>query len=276
MARLGRLGWAAGFATRSFGVRVGVRTTDASLLPRAETLLPPGATATKDPRVDELWSIVAGGPSERGGRAIRRLFVLYRGYLRIGRHRELEPVLDALESDMRLRIAEVSPNRVFVHAGVVGWKGRAIVIPGASYSGKSTLVHELVKAGATYYSDEYAVLDARGRVHPFPAALSMREPGGFEGIETEVDGKTGTKPLPVGLVVITRYREATKRWTPKALSPAEGALAMLSNTVSARRDPSKAISTLRAAVDGASVLKGNRCEAAEVAGEILERAPWVR
>jgi hypothetical protein len=29
-------------------------------------------------------------------------------------------------------------------------------------------VAELVRAGATYYSDEFAVLDSRGRVHPFP------------------------------------------------------------------------------------------------------------
>ena len=72
-------------------------------------------------------------------------------------------------------IAEVARNRVFVHAGVVGWKGRAIVIPGRSYSGKSTLVSELIRAGAAYYSDEYAVFDSRGRVYPFAKPLEMRD-----------------------------------------------------------------------------------------------------
>jgi hypothetical protein len=39
-----------------------------------------------------------------------------------------------------------------------------------SYSGKTTLVSELIRAGATYYSDEYAVIDERGRVHAISAA----------------------------------------------------------------------------------------------------------
>ena len=53
------------------------------------------------------------------------------------------------------------------HAGVVGWRGRAIVIPGRSHAGKSTLVAELVRRGAVYYCDEFAVLHETGRVHPY-------------------------------------------------------------------------------------------------------------
>ena len=74
-------------------------------------------------------------------------------------------------------MAAETRERVFVHAGVVGWKGHAIVIPGRSRSGKTTLVAELVKAGAEYYSDEFAVLDAEGRVHPFPEAAVGPGPG---------------------------------------------------------------------------------------------------
>jgi hypothetical protein len=40
-------------------------------------------------------------------------------------------------------------------------------------SGKTTLVKELVKAGATYYSDEYAVLGGDGRVSAFGALSSL-------------------------------------------------------------------------------------------------------
>src|ERR671929_229610 len=87
------------------------------------------------------------------------------------------------------------------HAGVVGWQGRAILIPGRSFSGKSTLVAALVRAGATYYSDEFAVLDERGRVHPFPKKLSMRLEGSarprFAPVE-ELGGRRGTTPLRVG------------------------------------------------------------------------------
>ena len=67
---------------------------------------------------------------------------------------------------------------VFLHAGVIGWRDRAFVFPGPSFAGKSTLIAELVRAGATYYSDEYAVVDEDGRVHPYARALQMRQSGG--------------------------------------------------------------------------------------------------
>jgi hypothetical protein len=65
-------------------------------------------------------------------------------------------------------VAENARRWIFVHAGVVAWRGQAIVIPGATQSGKTSLVAALVRAGAEYFSDEYAVFDARGRVHPLP------------------------------------------------------------------------------------------------------------
>src|SRR5581483_1001800 len=60
----------------------------------------------------------------------------------------------ALESQAHQQLATLTEKAVFVHAGVVAWRGRALVIPGPSNSGKSTLVAALVAAGAAYYSDE--------------------------------------------------------------------------------------------------------------------------
>src|SRR5277367_3536052 len=42
-----------------------------------------------------------------------------------------------------------------VHAGAVLWRGRALLLPGGTHAGKSSLVTELLRRGATYYSDEY-------------------------------------------------------------------------------------------------------------------------
>ena len=42
--------------------------------------------------------------------------------------------LSGFESVARLSVAELAPRRVFVHAGVVGWKGRAIVVPGPTFN----------------------------------------------------------------------------------------------------------------------------------------------
>jgi hypothetical protein len=68
---------------------------------------------------------------------------------------------------MHTHIALHAPEHVFVQAGVVGVGERAMVLPGKSFAGKTTLVAALVRAGAEYWSDEYAVLDANGDVHPY-------------------------------------------------------------------------------------------------------------
>ncbi|HEX8737900.1 MAG TPA: hypothetical protein VF721_21390, partial [Pyrinomonadaceae bacterium] len=83
-------------------------------------------------------------------------------------------VLRGFETQLRLTVAEYAPERVFVHAGVVAWKDLAIVIPARSFQGKTSLVAELVRRGAVYYSDEYAIFDLEGCVHPFPKTLSIR------------------------------------------------------------------------------------------------------
>src|SRR5919106_963089 len=173
MQKLDRLGWAAGLSVTAFGVRLGVRTNDASILERVRPLLPPGSRHSPDPRVDRLFSLTVGGHDPR--RNLRRFHLVYSDSLRLARTLDLEEALSALGTELKLYVAEFARRRVFVHAGVVGWRGRAIVLPGRSGSGKTTLVAELLRAGATYYSDEFAVIDARGRVHPFAKPLSIRE-----------------------------------------------------------------------------------------------------
>src|SRR4029079_7212295 len=125
-------------------------------------------------------------------------------------------------------------GRIFVHAGVVGWNGRAIVMPGRSYSGKSTLVAELVRQGATYYSDEFAVLDSRGRVHPWARQLAIRENcAAGKGNRSPVEafgGKAGKRPLPIALVIAFLYQRGAGCRLAQ-LSPGGGVMALLEHTV---------------------------------------------
>jgi hypothetical protein len=182
-------------------------------------------------------------------------------------------VLDIFETDLRLYVAESARRRVFVHAGVVGWRGRAILIPGRSFSGKTTLVAELVRAGAIYYSDEYAVLDSKGYVHPFSQPLSLREPGSARQTRCTVEalgGRRGVKPLPVGVIIVSQYK-AGARWRPRHLSGGLGAMALLNNTVSVRRQPEVAMNTLQKAVSDATILRGVRGEASEIVASVLDR-----
>ena len=87
-----------------------------------------------------------------------------------------EYALTMLESQIQGHIALDATEFVFIHAGVVADGGRAIVIPGLSFSGKTTLVRALVEAGAVYYSDEFAALDENGRVLPTPGGCRFVAP----------------------------------------------------------------------------------------------------
>ena len=271
MEKVDRLGWAVGFSLKTHGLRVGIRANDAAGLERVCEHLPHGWEASRATRVDRLYSIIFGGQGPRPN--VSRFNLLYGDHVRLVRTTDLDEVFETFESDLRLVVAEFAPRRVFVHAGVVGWRGKAILLPGRSYSGKSTLVAELVKAGATYYSDEYAVLDSRGRVHPFRKALELRKEKSYEQSKVTFDqlgGKAGTKPLPVGLVLITQYKEGAK-WRPRKLTPGEGVLGLLANTVSARHDPVKALAALQHVVTGAEILKGSRGDAQQLAKVLLHR-----
>lgn len=264
-----------GTTFESYGVRFGLRASDAATLARLRERLPPGARESAGGVVPRLYSLRAAPPpreSERG--RLRRFHLLYGDLARLARTDDLEEALARFESDLQLYVAEGARGRLFVHAGVVGWRGRAILLPGRTYSGKSTLVSELVRAGAVYYSDEYAVLDRRGRVHPYARPLHLREGETGRRRRVGVDslkGKAGVRPLPVGLVVAARYRPGA-RFRPRAMTPGQGLLELLANTVAARREPEAALDTLRAVAETARLLRGARGEARGAAATILEAA----
>jgi hypothetical protein len=234
-------------------------------------LLPPGWKPATSPFVDYLYSLRVGSldPSS----PVRRYHLLYVGMRRLARALVLEELFEPLENDLQHTVAEAAPRRVFVHAGVVGWRGRAILIPGRSFTGKTSLVAALVRAGATYYSDEYAVLDDRGRVHPYPRLLSIRETGQDRPrrcAPEALGGQAGSKPLPVGLVAVTEFRTGA-RFRPRPLSPGQAALALVANTVPALRRPAAVMDTVQHVVRQADALKSARGEAETAAAALLDR-----
>jgi hypothetical protein len=270
-ARLDRLGWAAGLSFISYGVRVGIRISspDHDVLERLTACFPHGWKPARSPIVDRLYSVRlgdAGSPSSG-----HRLHRLYEGRTRLLRTPDLDGIVRALESQLQLCVAETARDRIFVHAGVVGWHERAIVLPGLTFSGKTTLVAALIRAGATYYSDEYAVLDARGWVHPYARPLSIREEGRVQGVKyppEQLGAHSGTRPLPVGLVALSQYRRGA-RWRPRSLSPGQAMLALLANTVPARTRPAAALEALQQVVAHATTVRGIRGEAEETVDALL-------
>ena len=269
MKKLDRLVWAEGVGVRAFGVHAGVRVSAPGVLPQVLPLLPPGWKKSRRASVQRLYSLVVAEGRQRAG--VRRMHVLYADSLRIARDTDLDQVLAALETDLHRYIAEASPHLTFLHAGVVGWQGRAILLPGHSLSGKTTLIREMLRLGATYYSDEFAVVDNFGNVHPFSRPLGIREDSTFAQTKhtAEALGATsGIKPLPLSAVVICKYK-AGARWKPAPLSHGEGALELMASGIAVRTQPEHTLRRIQKLVKGAVFFKGTRGEARQSAASIL-------
>lgn len=259
-------------SVESHGVRIVLAAESEQMLAQMCAHLPPGAQVSNTPRetTARRQSVNAQQPKQftiledtaRSGDASEKIYELYAGVTLLT-HASGNRIGEIFESQLQIHVAEHSPEFVFIHAGVIGWRGRAVLFPGDSMSGKTTLVTELVRRGADYFSDEYALLDKDGRVHPFPKSPAVRERVGSKRqtvrpIEFFGGKAIGTDvSLPVALVLACEYRpDAT--WHAHKLSAGCGALRLLRHTVSARRQPDIALQTLAKISSTAPVFEATR------------------
>jgi hypothetical protein len=247
----------------SYGVRIDVDVDDIGLVHSVLPMLPPGWQPAPDSFADAQFVVFGSGEG---------LYVV-RGENtgRIPQAVDLDVAMSLLEGHIRMFVASWAPERIFVHAGVVAHDGRALVIPGESFSGKTTLVAALVRAGASYLSDEFAVLDADGFVHPYPKPLWLRSRTGGPTAEVTADalgGTTADTRIPVALVAVTRYVPGA-RWDPAPLSAGQAALALLSDTVPAQERPAEALHVLRRVAERCACVQSSRDEADEIVAPLL-------
>lgn len=202
-------------------------------------------------------------------------YSVYKGSGRLSVGQGLKLSLVVLEGQLRAHVALNSHDKTFIHAGAVARGGHAIIFPGQSFSGKTTLTAAMVRAGAMYLSDEFAVLDENGRVHPFATRLSLRSEAGTSQVDThayELGGEVADEPLPAGLAVLTSY-SAGAEWRPRRLSLGHGALMLLGHAVQARTRPQATMQAIKRALEPALILSGERGEADDLAEELLGRVP---
>ena len=188
----------------------------------------------------------------------------------------LDVAIAVFDDALRGHIAETAPDRIFVHAGVVAHRGKAILIPGPSLAGKTTLVAALVAAGRMYYSDEMRCWTIVGRSTRTRGASRCGARTGRPEHKTSRrwGGQAGTSPLPIGLIVLALYRPGAT-WQPRRLSPGEGVLALLANTIAVQTRPDEALVAATRAVSGATaVLEGERGSAPELASQLLASDLW--
>jgi hypothetical protein len=170
-----------------------------------------------------------------------------------------------LDDTLVSRLSETVP----LHAGAVARDGAAIVLPGLSHAGKSTLVRELLRRGFTYFSDEYALIDRTGRLHAYPRALMLRDEEGEvrPALASDWNASTGHAPARVALIAALNYR-AGAAWRVERLQQSEMLLTLLKNTPWELRESPPLVEPLFAATAGALCYSGVRGEAAEAAARL--------
>lgn len=158
-----------------------------------------------------------------------------------------------------------------VHAGAVLWDGRAVLLPGSTHAGKSSLVTELLRRGATYLSDEYALIDSEGFVHPYPRTLLVRNgrPEQVPMLPAECGAIVGKAPSPVGWILSLQYLPGCA-WDVKAVTQSEALLILLRNTPHILQESPDMVQMFERAVRKVTCYVGCRNEAADAVDHIMQ------
>jgi hypothetical protein len=158
-----------------------------------------------------------------------------------------------------------------VHAGAVLWRERALLLPGVTHAGKSSLVAELLRQGATYFSDEYALIDSEGRVHAYPRPLLIRNgsPEQSPVLPSEYNALIGEATAPVGWILSLEYLPESI-WSVREVPQSEALLILLRNTPHILSESMGLVEVFQRAVARATCYAGRRPNADEAVNRILQ------
>ena len=181
-------------------------------------------------------------------------------------------VLETLERRLHMHLATHAQEAIYVHSGVVIVNQRALLFPGRSWAGKTTLVHELATRGCEILSDEYAIIDRQGRVYPFPRPMALRDRSGSGSERLPLETLTWQANLasrPAGAVLDLSYHPGGAAIDLKAASTGAAVLALMENTVSARLQPRLALECSTQIAKQARFWSGKRGEVEVAASALL-------
>lgn len=178
----------------------------------------------------------------------------------------VSPLIKVLDDAVVARLTTLRA----LHSGAVLWDNRVLLLPGATHAGKSSLVAELLRRGATYFSDEFALIDSDGRVHPYPRPLLLRNgrPEQSPVLPEELNASVGNAPAPVGWILSLEYQPACT-WSVVAMPQGEAVLTLLKNTPHFLAESPELVALFQRAVAGATCYSGRRAEAGPAVDEIL-------
>lgn len=275
--------WAAGLCFEAYGLQLGIRVNvdDPAIMGEIPALLPPGSSLRSATQVDALYSLIVGRGAREGEfggvRNTRYYHLLYLNAARAARTMDWDEVRERLMLGARMLVAYHARRELFLAAGVVAYRDRAIVIAGLSQIARADLVTALIRAGCTYLSSEYApVTKDLGLVLPFPNLLPMRDEPGERARLRPVEALGGVaeaRMLPIGLVVIADHRPSA-RWRQREVSEGRAVLALMNCAPLARSNPQIALRTLAQAASGATTLAVTLGDMDEAAHRLLNHPMW--
>jgi hypothetical protein len=260
-------------AFEAFGLKIGVTADDPNVIARLQGLGPAGSRPC-DPQDVECR---IGVTTTALGRFNVRFDVREGEVLAerdptvyIAGDSDLDLAIESLDVHVQSYIALHAPDHIFIRAGVVAYRGHAILLPGGPVSGTSTLVHELVRTGATAYSEDYAPLDREGRVHAY---FRPSVPGVEQGTQPQRPAGEAClespEPLPVSAVVLTTYMPGAE-WQPRYLSRGEAILSLMSHAEPGSERPEETFEVItRSLTDSLVTIQSERGEVAAVAPLLL-------
>jgi len=162
-------------------------------------------------------------------------------------------LLYLLDKDITIELQKLRRDLYFVHAAVLEFAGKAVMLVGTNKSGKSTTAWALLQQGFYYLSDELGPVDLKTlEVYPYPRALWLRRelPGSHLPSENIVHTswtlyvpteflptRDSVSPLPLGAIFFVCYRPEISRPAVRPISKAEGGARLFANALNPLAHP---------------------------------------
>jgi hypothetical protein len=168
---------------------------------------------------------------------------------------------NALSIELARRIA---PHVTVLHAGAVAIGDRGVAIVGTSGSGKTTITNALITSGATYLSDEFAVISQGPELLPWPKPLNIKPTA-----ELRLPPTTTNGCHPVGLhaLLLLHHDADARELDVERLPPSRAMLELLAHALGERSEGG--LDRLAHVVRAVPVWSGRRGDAADAASEIV-------
>lgn len=252
--------WLCEYGFEFFGVKFGIRLDDSLWERGLLKAIPVGSKCIPFKEANHHFSLVTKAGKEFNG-----------FYLDAEIAFQFEEFSEALFASIGSKIVLATallapPKFFFLHAGAVSVGDVGVIIPGDSYSGKTTLVRDFIRRGARYYTDDCAVLDFAGNLYPFPIPLSVRLGADRhkkrDFFPEEFGAETGREKVPVRLILMTRFAEKGI-WAPHLISGGRAVFDILKHFFyhsAVNREPVGTLAFLSNLARNAAIFEGERGE----------------